>query len=227
MAGRRWRDHTCDECGTPFQRRQATPRFCSQSCPATYQHRDNVRPAFVCEGCGASFTVSPSLAQQRMPRFCSKECYEAMRAVRGVPVDRRCERYGTAFGAPLWQFDRVGYQDRFCSIACCNAAHIGVRRCPRGDAAGVARISIRIRHNGSYTAARAIATGIGKSSTRDPVATTARTGTSSAPRPASAIRTPVGTAGYSSTRPRSTCITPGRAACAGATISRRTTRTSW
>lgn len=130
MAGRKLREYACEGCGTAFQSRQAAPRFCSKSCATTRQHRDNVRPAFVCEHCGVAFTVFPSIAAQRTPRFCSKACYEAERAPRGELVERRCEQCGATFSGPLWQFDSKTAKGRFCSIACCNAAKIGVKRLP-------------------------------------------------------------------------------------------------
>jgi len=130
MAGRKLREYACEGCGTAFQSRQAAPRFCSRSCATTAQHRDNVRPSFVCELCGVAFTVFPSIAAQRTPRFCSKACYEAERAPRGELVERQCEQCGATFGMPLGQLDKAEYKGRFCSNACCNASHIGVKRLP-------------------------------------------------------------------------------------------------
>ncbi len=130
MAGRKLRAYACEGCGTAFQSRGAAPRFCSKSCATTMQHRDNARPAFVCEHCGVAFTVPPSEAARRVRRFCSQACYEAERAPRGKPVERRCEQCGASFNAPLWQFDKAGYKGRFCSNDCCNASHVGVKRVP-------------------------------------------------------------------------------------------------
>ncbi len=129
MAGRKMREYVCEECGAAFQSRGVTPRFCSKSCATTAQHRGNVRPAFVCERCGASFTVPPSEAQRRTRRFCSKTCY-AVGTGRGEPVERRCEQCGAPFMQPAYTAKSPASAIRFCSIACCNLSHIGVKRLP-------------------------------------------------------------------------------------------------
>lgn len=135
MAGRKLRPHVCENCGATFETRNARPRFCGKSCAATWQHAQSEKITLACERCQTPFTIYPSESARRTRRFCSEACYRAWRTEQSPREERHCAQCGKPFVVLLSWLTAQGEQNperwqfgRFCSIACVNASHVGVRR---------------------------------------------------------------------------------------------------
>jgi YHS domain-containing protein len=65
----------CKQCGRPFQPRNASTRFCSRACAASYNHNPAQRGQgqtrrIACEACGTEF-----MRESVRAKFCSHSCY--------------------------------------------------------------------------------------------------------------------------------------------------------
>lgn len=65
-------EYTCERCGSKFRPKQIDrrkqPRFCSRDCA----NKKSPPMAFVCIGCGTTFTKVPE--NGRTPQYCSRPC---------------------------------------------------------------------------------------------------------------------------------------------------------
>jgi 5-methylcytosine-specific restriction endonuclease McrA len=117
----------------PAHVKRGRAKFCSKLC-ADAARRAHV--ACICDLCGASFSLKPSMANRGVKAFCSRGCYFADRKQGAVPpVMSTCQGCGTVFSVAAWRVAKG--EGTYCSRAC-RDQHAHVARSDPGKRVTVA-----------------------------------------------------------------------------------------
>lgn len=108
-------DFVCQTCGSPFQRKGTTAKFCSKTCA-----NRRTQTEWECTQCGEKFIRPRSRLGSEQRQFCSKECFGKWR--NDTPLTKFvCIVCSKIFERPTYLLG-TPREPKFCSLDCFGAS---------------------------------------------------------------------------------------------------------